>query len=253
MSVFTVVLGVLFLWQVLGVYFSGRAEGLTNPYTYEKVMVNAAGVLAAPFWIWICLIFVGLILWEIFYVPEKTKGLTDARYVLQRIEKRIPAEVGEELKESLEAVNREKKTVKILHICLCVLTALFVVYVIVYMCIPSNFPNVSKTSDMLRLCAFILPAAAVVLAAGCAFVAYYGYSAKRQLPYVKQLTKGIKEPQCKPGKIAAFVQNKNFILGIRIAVACLGVAFVIAGCLNGSVQEVLNKAIRICTECIGLG
>lgn len=253
MSVYTVVLAALVLWRVLDIYFTGHAAGLSSPYSYDLLMGRLTGELAAPFWIWIGLIFAGFILWEVFNVPEKRRGISDARYVLQRLQKRIPAEVGDDLKDSLQAVKREQKILKILHICLYALTAVFVAYVIVYMSIPSNFPNVDKTSDMLRMSRYILPVAALVYAAGLAYVIYYGYSARRQLPEVKKLTKGIKEPQTATGKFAAFVQSKNFILGIRIAVACFAVAFVVAGCFNGGFREVLNKAIRICTECIGLG
>lgn len=254
MSVYTVVLAALILWRVLDVYFTGAAAGNMKPYTYEAVMGRAHGELAAPFWVWIGLIFAGLVLWEVFYVPEKRRGISDARYILQRLQKRIPAEVGDDLKDSLQAVKREQEILKITHLCLYALTAAFLVYVIAYMCIPSNFTSVETvTQDIKRICLFILPLAAVVYVAWLTYVIYYGYSARRQLPEVKKLTKGIKEPQSATGKFAAFVQSKNFILAVRIAVACFAVTFIIIGCFNGSVQEVLNKAIRICTECIGLG
>lgn len=253
MSVYTVVLAALVLCRVLDIYFTGHAAGDTSPYSYEVFMGRLTGELAAPFWIWVVLIIAGFVLWEVFYIPEKRKGLTDARYVLQRLQKRIPAEVGSDLEDSFMYVKKEQKRLNILRLCLYILAALFVVYVIVYMSIPANFPNKDKTADMLRLSKFILPVAAVVYAAGLAYVIYYGYSAKRQLPYVKKLTKGITQPQKKAGKFVTFIQSKNFILALRIAVACFGVAFVVAGCFNGSIMEVLNKAINICTECIGLG
>lgn len=253
LSAYTVVFAVLVLCRVLDIYFTGHAAGNSSPYTYDLLMGRLTGELAAPFWIWVVLIFAGFVLWEVFNVPEKRRGLTDARYVLQRLQKRIPAEVGDGLKSSLDYVKREQKILKIFRICLYALTGLFLVYVIAYMCTPSNFPNVSKTADMKQLSAFILPVAAMIYIAWLVYVICYGYSAKLQLPYVKKLTKGVKEPQVKLGKFAAFVQSKYFVLGVRIAVACFAVAFVIAGCFNGSVQEVLNKAIRICTECIGLG
>ncbi|MCR5806391.1 MAG: thioredoxin [Oscillospiraceae bacterium] len=40
---------------------------------------------------------------------------------------------------------------------------------------------------------------------------------------------------------------------IRLAVLALSVAFIVMGAFNGSMMDVLNKAIRICTECVGLG
>lgn len=40
---------------------------------------------------------------------------------------------------------------------------------------------------------------------------------------------------------------------VKIAVLAAAVVFVIAGILNGSMEDMLIKAINICTECVGLG
>lgn len=40
---------------------------------------------------------------------------------------------------------------------------------------------------------------------------------------------------------------------VRLALLAAAVIFVIAGVLNGSMEDMLIKAINICTECIGLG
>ncbi len=40
---------------------------------------------------------------------------------------------------------------------------------------------------------------------------------------------------------------------ITIALCILGVAMVIIGILTGEHMSVLNKSIRICLECIGIG
>ncbi len=37
------------------------------------------------------------------------------------------------------------------------------------------------------------------------------------------------------------------------ALFALGLALVVLGILNGGAQDVLAKAIRLCSECIGLG
>ena len=51
-----------------------------------------------------------------------------------------------------------------------------------------------------------------------------------------------------------FTKNeKPIILGVRIALVGCAIVFVTLGVLNGGMSDVLNKAIKICTECIGLG
>jgi hypothetical protein len=40
---------------------------------------------------------------------------------------------------------------------------------------------------------------------------------------------------------------------VRGVIAVVGIVFVVLGILNGGMADVLGKAIRICTECIGLG
>ena len=47
--------------------------------------------------------------------------------------------------------------------------------------------------------------------------------------------------------------SKNWVLYARVALLCLGVVFVIVGVFNGGMKDVFAKAIKICTECIGLG
>ena len=40
---------------------------------------------------------------------------------------------------------------------------------------------------------------------------------------------------------------------VRIGLLIVAAVFVMLGVLNGGMADVLGKAVRICTECIGLG
>ena len=254
-TAFTVIVGALFIWQVLDIYIGGTKAGLATPFNYDDVVSRIKSIVAVPFWIWIGLIFAGFIVWEVFPVKERLTPITDARYVLYRLSKRIPAEVDGEMKEAVQLVNEQQRLLKITH-CLLLggVAAVYVAYIVAYMANVINFPNVNKTAEVLQMALYILPVAAIIFAAGCIYVTLLNRSAKRMLPQVKKLTAGIKAPQpVQPNKFMWIITHKYFKLGVRIAVACVGVAFVIAGCFNGSVQEVFSKAITICTECIGLG
>lgn len=47
--------------------------------------------------------------------------------------------------------------------------------------------------------------------------------------------------------------HKTFSLVAKIALACLIVVFIIVGIVNGGMDDVIAKANKICSECIGLG
>ncbi|MBR3247215.1 MAG: thioredoxin [Clostridiales bacterium] len=40
---------------------------------------------------------------------------------------------------------------------------------------------------------------------------------------------------------------------IRILLCAAAVIFIVVGVLNGGARDVLAKAVKICSECIGLG
>ena len=53
---------------------------------------------------------------------------------------------------------------------------------------------------------------------------------------------------------AFFTKHKRVaITVVRCAVLAIGVLFVLLGIVNGGMNDVVQKAIKICTECIGLG
>ena len=68
---------------------------------------------------------------------------------------------------------------------------------------------------------------------------------------------GVKPPKAKGetggGKASPASGELKHETWIRIAVFAAAVLLIIAGIANGSVQDVLAKAISICTECVGLG
>ena len=49
------------------------------------------------------------------------------------------------------------------------------------------------------------------------------------------------------------MKSDKLLLGVRIGLGVIGVAFVVLGIANGGMADVLAKAIEICTQCIGLG
>ena len=52
---------------------------------------------------------------------------------------------------------------------------------------------------------------------------------------------------------AAAASKEKKLLIVKIALLVVAVLFIIAGIANGSMEDVLIKAVNICTECVGLG
>ena len=78
----------------------------------------------------------------------------------------------------------------------------------------------------------------------CGVAIYEEISSKKQLEHAKKLV-GKMKVEIYHGKIYAFLNHKFFLLGARIVLGVLAVAFIIAGVTGNSLHSVLIKAINI--------
>ncbi len=264
LSLMTAVTGALFIWQTLDIYLSGGSR----PFTRE-IVLERLNRIAPAFWIWVVMVVVGFVLWEVFTVPAKRAPLKDDCYALRRLKKRVPQKVGESGLASLKAVKRGELMNLIVKLCAAALCLAGVAYGIAYLATASNFPKTDVNGEMLNMAAHLAPCVFAALLILCGVTLYLSISAKKQLPHVKQIIASAKADE-KNGVEAVYVtgntavadlygrwkalsNHKYFILGVRIAIAVFAVTFIILGIVNGNMRAILIKAINICTECIGLG
>lgn len=264
LSLMTAVTGALFIWQTLDIYLSGGSR----PFTRE-IVLERLNRIAPAFWIWVVMVAVGFIIWEVFAVSYKRAPLKDDCYALRRLKKRVPPKVGESGLASLKAVKRGELINLIVKLCAAALCLAGVAYGIAYLATASNFPKTDVNGEMLNMAAHLAPCVFAALLILCGVTLYLSISAKKQLPHVKQIIASAKADE-KNGVEAVYVtgntavadlygrwkalsNHKYFILGVRIAIAVFAVTFIILGIVNGNMRAILIKAINICTECIGLG
>lgn len=264
LSLMTAVTGALFIWQTLDIYLSGGSR----PFTRE-IVLERLNRIAPTFWIWVVMVAVGFIIWEVFAVSCKRAPLKDDCYALRRLKKRVPQKVGESGLASLKAVKRGELINLIVKLCAAALCLAGVAYGIAYLATASNFPKTDVNGEMLNMAAHLAPCVFAALLILCGVTLYLSLSAKKQLPHVKQIIASAKADE-KNGVEAVYVtgntavadlygrwkalsNHKYFILGVRIAIAVFAVTFIILGIVNGNMRAILIKAINICTECIGLG
>lgn len=263
LSVFTVIVGVLLIVQSQRVYRSA------DSYTYEKVSEYLSQI-SVVLYIWIAAVIAGWIIWEIFPPKaQKIKANIPKSVLLKRLKKRLPDEM-----KSPTLVKAEKINAAVKYSCaaLCLLSF---VMVLVAVLDKHNYgipgAGFNPTKDMLALLPEFLPWVAAAFLITIAGDAYIEHSAKKELSETKRLlVESKKNPSASVAaekstrtkklpkiKIPPILLSEKFktrlLLSLRIALPIIAVVFIVIGCINGGVNEVLTKAINICTECIGLG
>lgn len=254
LSVLTVLIGALFIIQSQRVYRSAPS----TPYSYEKV-AHALSQIAAPLIFWICAVIAAWIVWSVFPpAEEKPKAKLSNEKLLRRLKSKLPLE---KQSERITKAESRRKTAWIACIVCCIAAA-----VLTGICVwdKGNYQpagnNFNPTRDMLAMLPKMLAPVLVAFAALIATSYYADSSKKREITEVKKLLAESKGTQSTPPRDAAqkaqiFSENgkKKLLLFSRVALFVLGVTFIVVGCFNGGSREVLEKAINICTECIGLG
>ncbi|MDE7084765.1 MAG: hypothetical protein K2O81_05925, partial [Clostridia bacterium] len=176
-SVFTAVVGALFIWQILSLYFSGTAEGYSGDiFTRERVL-NALSKIDLFFWLWLAGIVVGFVLWEVFPVKQKPRKISPDLQ-LARLNKRMPQIAPQDLEPEFSAVSQSKKVIFALKCAAWALFGVACIYGIVYLCIPANFPNENVTHEILEMVKHVFPCVFAGLLVVCGAAIYEKYTIK---------------------------------------------------------------------------
>lgn len=261
LGVFTFVVGVLFIVQAALIYYGGDDPNGKN-YTRELVGEKLKQILI-PVCFWIAAIIAGFVLSVVFPVQEKRlTAKKSAGEKVSLLRRRLSeGELSEEAKRA-KKYELSRWIVRAVALAVCLAAA---IASIVYLFQPVHFPAEDINREILVMLKNVLPWVGVAFAVCCGAVVFDWYMAKQELTAVKQL---LATKQGVPKNSFLFdnaldtvygtvakVQpySKWILLGVRIAVLVLGVTFVLLGIFNGGANDVLIKAINICTECIGLG
>ncbi len=253
LSIFTITIGALLIAQALKIYGSSD----TSPYTREKV-VKALSDIAVFLYIWIAAIIGGVIICKL--CPDKKTKLKGTLYqtsILKRLKKLLPEA---ERYEKLKRADTIRKIVWIVCILLGIVSA-----VAIGCCIfnKNNYTPIGDgfdpTKDMLAMLPVILSWTAVFFITVIAATVYCELSAKRENAEIKKIiatskkASSAKAPNSKEEVLCDDTHRVKIVNATRIALAVVSITFIVIGCFNGGAKELFEKAINICTECIGLG
>ncbi len=257
-SVWAVFVGVLFIMQAWRIFAIG-AHSFTVANISKKF-----NEIAIPTYIGLALVVAELVI--ALAIPDKKEKITPFALSMQttvkRLKTRLPAITDGDMETARKLYGWKVKNWISWSVCL-VLGALCLCVAIAY--VVGGFAPVAKQGFFAEHTSaeFILRALPWVfgaLGAGIFATYFHTFSQNKQIALMKTwIAEGIKRgntPTVKKNKdegLFAFTQSAWFLPVVRGIVGAVAVTLIIVGICNGGMTDVFNKAVRICTQCIGLG
>lgn len=281
--VVTIMLGCLFILQATDIYFgaleareTARAEtlaqaekeGWSEVFTDVKVAVAVNSIpiysrqivaqrlmkLLPYVCIWLAALIGGIILAVLRPNAPSNKRDPDVMLdeKLKASRKRIPstAKAGQEdpFEAAVAQCQQIRKQSRILLIAVAVIGVICLAIPFAYLLDASHFPGQSVTDEVRSAALYALPFLLVLFGGAIAYVYVHHSMMQKESAAIKAAVAAGERTQ------KTVTQKKIPVqLIARISLLVIGLGLFILGTQNGSMHEVLVKAINICTECIGLG
>lgn len=244
LAVVTLVLACGLIYQAVCIYTAGTAlENFTangvriNPIYSRQIVGAHLKTLLAPAIIWAVMTLGALVINALCPADDRRTALQPEQ-LRDRLFQRLPE--GTQLGR-LKAVRKKRHIVFAVCLAVCLVCA---VMMGIYLFNPNNFSSWELEEVMGNMLMQTLPWLLIALCAAIIMAWYSRISAELELNVLKAAPAACKKE--KPSKTGV-------IIALRVGLYALGITFVVLGIFNGGMRDVLVKAIRICTECIGLG
>ena len=244
-SVFLVLLGIAFIGCCAHLFFTGG----DSPYSRERVG-DYLSILLIPSVITILLVIVGAIYDAVIDAKRNDAVKITNREMLASYAPRVDASAMSN--EAKSAVQKERDKRENLAWIAGDLSFLFIIASVVYLSLCTSFTVENLNGDVLSALAGLLPLCVGAVVVHIPRIYLAEASAKRELEILRaEVKSGV--AISKPVTLTETKREINTVLAVKIAIMVLGIVFVILGIFNGGMDDVLQKAVKICTECIGLG
>ena len=245
-SLLCVALVVLLITATLGIYREGLALKAENPlswiYTREKAAAALRPVLP--------LLVLGLVMTAVGLVlgirdESAEKGVQDTECLRDLTAARVAAPGGE-----MQAERAKQK--RLLYGGWAVF-ALCMVPILLYLSNGEHFPNGELEPMFYALIGHVLPWIALGLAALMISTVLQEKSMQREIQAAKEQIRREKDAGVSPEGEKKAEKPRLGAGTLRLVLLVLAVVLIVAGVYNGSARDVFGKAVKICTECVGLG
>ena len=240
-AVLIIALGIALILSCLDIYNSGP-----RPYSAEAISLRFRHIAIL---VYACILVVvgGIILGLVLPVDnQRPKAKRDAMVAMNKLRARLSVLDD----ETTKAVRKEQKLRLGSRIGTAGIVTLLMIYPAIYFMDSSHFTIVSVNTDIrTAVCIALLPAAVgLALCFVCSLL--LSKSIDRETAVYKKALANTKSVA-----VHSEQANKSHTAMVitRSILLVIAVCFIIVGILNGGMKDVLDKAVAICTECIGLG
>lgn len=238
-SVLIIALGISLMLACWEIYQSGD-----HPYTRASIGAQLQK-LCVLITVTACAIIGGFLLQLLIPTErQKTKPIRDEHATMKKLANRC----GDP--KDVPAIKRENGLRVTLPIITGLVYAGLMIWPAIYLFDRANFSGIDPTAEILKASLIVLPPALVGLALCFVCSLLMTGSIKRQTNAYKQILAANKgQGSAAPVK----PERKLPLTAIRCVGLAVAIIFIVVGVFNGSAEDVLTKAVKICTECIGLG
>lgn len=213
-----------------------------SPYTPESIGAEYAKI-AVPLWVAITAVFAGIILNIALPMPKsKAKAIKDPFIKLRILQKKLPSGTTH------DGIDRQRALRKVYRAVCALLCAIAFIPAIITLCDYDSFTVDNLTPALLRVVTALAIGAVISGVLLFALSVIERRSAEREIEW----TKVALSESTKSDKIV-IKNNENKIKITRLVLVGVACALIVIGLTQDGFYDVLQKAIRICTECIGLG
>ena len=232
--------GICLMVACLQIYRSGGEQ----IYTPEKVAA-AFKPIAVPVYICLGLCVVSLVL-PLFFQPKagKPQRRKDTAMELKRLQ--LSRDIHQADSEKQVEFGRFCKFNQLLLLACCVLCACFSGLFLLFALTHSSF--YPDAADATAYVISLMPRFACCVVLSLGFILLTAQLQRKVMDKQIAILK-----QCPPLSQKLTAKKNYFVPIVRYVVLGLSLAFVVYGLATGGWQDVLTKAINICTECVGLG
>lgn len=248
LAALVILLGAALVLSCLSIYHSSEHD----PYSPASV-AQAFDRISILIWVTAAAIIGGIIL-ELALPLEgkRPKAIANDGTKLKRLHQKLLSSTSVDQDLLKKNLSRRRRQRRILALVPCILSGALIIYPAYYFSDPGHFTIADLNRDITKAVLVVLIPA--VLALGCFYLFSFliRKNMRKEADFCKLLLAENTGNSAAASK-AEPVGKKWVPWCIRGGLLLLAAGFIAVGIANGGAQDVLKKAIAICTECIGLG